>query len=122
MYRVVKYFTDLQDNGYAYNVGDKFPRDGMAVSNDRINQLISNANKQRTQLIKFVDEEEEDISISTPAPDDSPVAVEAQETFDEDSLSDMTTKEIVALAERRGYKITKIKKADVIDQFLTQQK
>ena len=31
-YRVIRFFTDLQDNGFAYNVGDKFPRDGKAVT------------------------------------------------------------------------------------------
>lgn len=33
-YRVIKYFTDLQDNGYAYKVGDLFPHKGFKVSED----------------------------------------------------------------------------------------
>lgn len=126
MYRVVSFFTDLQDNSYAYNVGDVFPRVGMTVSSDRINELRSAENKQHKQLIEYVDEEEGISIADEPQGDidsdfsyDSPI--EAQETFDEISLSDMTTKEIVALAERRGYKITKIKKSDVISQFLAQQ-
>lgn len=32
MYKVVKFFNDLQDNGYAYHVGDTFPHDGMEVT------------------------------------------------------------------------------------------
>lgn len=103
MYRVVRYFEDLQDNSHAYNVGDTFPREGMAVSEERLAELASNRNKQHTILIELVDE--------TP-----------QETFDEESLSDMTRTEILSLADRRGYKITKLRKADVIEQFLEQQR
>jgi len=39
MYEVIHYFTDLQDNEYPYNVGDIFPRDGLAVSEKRIKEL-----------------------------------------------------------------------------------
>jgi len=52
MYRVVKFFTDLQDNNHAYNVGDEFPREGMSVDIDRINLLLSGNNRQGTPLIK----------------------------------------------------------------------
>ena len=56
MYRVIKYFTDLQDSEYAYNVGDVFPRQGVAVSGERIAELAGSENKQRTPLIEAVDE------------------------------------------------------------------
>ena len=46
MYRVTKYFTDLQDNGYAYNEGDTFPRDGVTVTADRIKELSTSANRR----------------------------------------------------------------------------
>ena len=55
-YRVVRYFEDMQDNNHAYNTGDKFPRDGMSVSIDRINELASDQNKQHTVLIVKEDE------------------------------------------------------------------
>jgi hypothetical protein len=54
MYRVKAYFTDLQDNDYAYNVGDKFPRDGMAVTFDRIQELSGTQNKRGIALIEEV--------------------------------------------------------------------
>lgn len=57
MYRVKVYFTDLQDNDYAYNVGDKFPRDGMAVTFDRIKELSGTQNKRGIALIEEVREE-----------------------------------------------------------------
>lgn len=114
MYRVVRYFTDLQDNNYAYNAGDKFPRDGMVVSNERINELLSDKNKQCRQLIQYVDEFESEVA------DDSPVG-EVGKVYNEDDLSEMTTREIKEVADERGYKITKTAKADVISQFLAQQ-
>ena len=52
MYRVIRYFTDLQDNDHPYNVGDVFPRDGMTVTDERIAELAGSDNKQRTPLIK----------------------------------------------------------------------
>lgn len=114
MYRVVKFFADLQDGNHTYNVGDKFPRDGYTPSNDRINELLSSTNKQGTPVIKFVDEEDEVVKATEPADEET--------AYTEESLSEMTTKEIKALAEKRGYKITKNNKSDVIEQFLTQQR
>lgn len=51
-YRVIKFFTDLQDKGYAYNVGDEFPRHGHKVSEARIAELSTTANKQHEPLIE----------------------------------------------------------------------
>lgn len=55
MYKVIKYFTDLQDNGYAYNPGDVFPREGMKASKSRLEELSSGNNRQNTPLIKAVE-------------------------------------------------------------------
>ena len=38
-YKVIEYFTDLQDNDHEYNVGDLFPRDGKEVSEERLTEL-----------------------------------------------------------------------------------
>lgn len=51
MYKVIKYFNDLQDNGYAYNVGDSFPHEGMTVTKERIAELSGKENKQGVPLI-----------------------------------------------------------------------
>lgn len=55
MYRVIKFFTDKQDNGYAYNVGDIFPRNGFKVSEKRLAELLGNNNRQRTPMIEKVE-------------------------------------------------------------------
>ena len=59
MYKVIKSFTDLQDNNYKYDVGDTYPRKGLNVLQSRINELASNKNLQRTPLIEEVPDIEE---------------------------------------------------------------
>ena len=54
MYKVIKYFTDLQDNNYAYYVGDTFPRNGVEVCAERIAELSSDKNLQSVPLIEEV--------------------------------------------------------------------
>lgn len=54
MWKVVKYFTDLQDENYAYNVGDTYPRKGLNPSEERIAELSGSDNKQGVPLIKEV--------------------------------------------------------------------
>ena len=54
MYKVIKYFTDLQDNNYAYYVGDTFPRNGVEVVAERIAELSSDKNLQGVPLIEEV--------------------------------------------------------------------
>ena len=56
MYKVIKYFTDLQDNNYAYYVGDTFPRNGVEVGAERIAELSSDKNLQGVPLIEEVTE------------------------------------------------------------------
>lgn len=55
-YKVIRYFTDLQDNDHPYNTGDVYPRQGMTVTAERIAELSSAENRQHTPLIAPVDE------------------------------------------------------------------
>ena len=54
MYKVIKYFTDLQDNNYAYSVGDTFPHNGVEAGAERIAELASDKNLQGVPLIEEV--------------------------------------------------------------------
>ena len=54
MYRVIKSFTDLQDNNYAYYVGDTFPRNGVEAGAERVAELSSDKNLQGVPLIEEV--------------------------------------------------------------------
>lgn len=56
MYKVISYFTDLQDFNHPYKVGDIFPRLGMNVSEKRLKELSGSNNKQGKPLIEEVKE------------------------------------------------------------------
>lgn len=58
-YRVIKAFTDMQDNNFAYNVGDEFPRKGMSVLPSRIKELAGSKNRQGCPLIEEIPDVEE---------------------------------------------------------------
>lgn len=55
-YKVIHYFTDLQDFNHPYKVGDTFPRLGLKVSDKRLDELASGKNKQGKPLIEKVEE------------------------------------------------------------------
>ena len=57
MYKVVKYFIDLQDNNHPYNAGDVFPRSGVTATDERLAELAGSENKQGVPLIQLVEEE-----------------------------------------------------------------
>ena len=59
MYKVIKHFTDLQDNNFAYNVGDEYPRKGLSVLPSRIKELASDKNRQGCPLIEEITDVEE---------------------------------------------------------------
>jgi hypothetical protein len=56
MYKVVKDFTDLQDNNYVYHAGDEYPRVGAKPDAKRIDELGSKFNKRGEVLIEAVSE------------------------------------------------------------------
>ena len=60
MYRVIKHFVDLQDNNFAYNVGDEYPRKGMGVLPSRIRELATDKNRQGVPLIEEIPEKVEE--------------------------------------------------------------
>lgn len=57
MYRVINYFTDLHDKNHPYNVGDIFPREGVEVAKERLEELAGTKNKQGKALIEEVPDE-----------------------------------------------------------------
>lgn len=56
MYKVIKHFIDLHDSDHSYNEGDIFPREGVVVDKERIEELAGSNNKQHTPLIELVEE------------------------------------------------------------------
>lgn len=57
MYKVIKYFEDLQDNKHSYNVDDIYPREGLSPTSNRIKELASRKNKRGEPLIKKIENE-----------------------------------------------------------------
>ena len=60
MFRVIKHFTDMQDNDFSYQVGDEYPRKGMSVLPSRINELAGKKNRQGCPLIEEIPEKVEE--------------------------------------------------------------
>lgn len=54
-YRVIHHFTDLQDSNHPYYEGDTFPRSGLKVSDERLNELAGSQNKQGKPLIEWIE-------------------------------------------------------------------
>lgn len=69
MYKVIKFFHDLEDKKetksgtvyHAYNVGDVYPREGFKPSDGRIEELSGSENRQGEPLIELVEEVEEKV-------------------------------------------------------------
>ena len=64
-YKVIHFFTDLQDNNYQYKVGDLFPRLGLIVEDARLKQLSTPNNKRGKALIEFVEDKELELPFVT---------------------------------------------------------
>lgn len=64
-YRVIKKFTDLQDNNYVYDPKNPskntYPREGYTPSEKRIAELASDKNRQGTPLIEVPASAEVDV-------------------------------------------------------------
>ena len=54
-YKVIHHFMDLQDSNYPYYEGDTFPRSGLKVSDERLNELAGSQNKQGKPLIEWIE-------------------------------------------------------------------
>ena len=57
MYKALEHFRDLQDNGYSYDTGDIFPREGLKVEQSRLDELASDKNRRHRPMIRLVVEE-----------------------------------------------------------------
>lgn len=53
-YKVIRFFYDMQDAEHLYKVGDSYPREGVAVSDKRVAELLSNKNRLRQPVIAEV--------------------------------------------------------------------
>lgn len=75
-YEVIKKFTDLQDGNHVYNVGDTYPHEGYIPSEERIVELATDKNRQKTPLIAEILSEDVEIS----SEDTEEISEDAEET------------------------------------------
>ena len=61
MYRVVKAFSDSEDDRYVYWAGDEYPRKGYEPTAERIEGLLGTNNMQRVPLIAEEREEKPEV-------------------------------------------------------------
>lgn len=74
-YTVVRHFTDLLDNNHKYVEGDVYPRKGYTPSEERIAELSSENNKQKTVLIKAVESESAEIAETSAVEETEPTTI-----------------------------------------------
>lgn len=60
MFKVVQTFFDLTDGNMEYHPGDVFPRDGLEVSAERLEQLATSSNRLGCAVIEEVKEQQEE--------------------------------------------------------------
>lgn len=126
MYRVLRYFEDLQDGGYKYNAGDRYPRDGLSPSEGRIGELSGPSNKQGRPLIEIAEDVGDDPPAREPendpadsAPVSDPVTDEAadekkgKESLTREDIEKMPYFSLKSVASKNGIS-TDEKKADEI--------
>lgn len=89
-YRVIHFFTDLQDSNHPYNVGDVFPRIGMKVKEDRLKELSCDKNKQGKPLIEKIDDEVEQND-------------EEKKTYTKREINRMPLSELKKIAKSEGF-------------------
>lgn len=68
MYKVIVRFCDLQDGNHVYQPGDEYPRAGLQVEAERLQELASDRNRRKTPLIKEVTERRRRKNVDTGVP------------------------------------------------------
>ena len=76
MYTVVRHFSDLLDKNHKYLEGDVYPREGYTPSPERIAELSSENNKQKTVLIKAISEESSEVETVETSAEEEPTPQE----------------------------------------------
>lgn len=106
-YEVIRYFTDAQDNEYAYHEGDTYPRDGLSVSDARVKDLLSGNNFQKIPLIRRVENAQ---------PKKVKKAEEIVWTADE--INSMPYMKLKSVAKHNGIDVEEKKAADIRSELI----
>ena len=101
MYKVIHYFTDLQDFNHPYDVGDIYPRQGVSVTEERLKELSGSNNKQKKPLIKCIEAN--------------------QKTYTKTEINRMPASELKALAVEEGIKDAEEKSGTELKKLLIEK-
>lgn len=63
LYKVIVAFSDLEDNGHLYHIGDDYPRVGIKPKSERVEFLRTNKNLLGRPVIKAVKEGTKEVAI-----------------------------------------------------------
>lgn len=58
-YKVIRYFKDAKDNKKAYHPGEEYPREGLQVSKERLEELSTDKNCKGVPFIEAVPEKKQ---------------------------------------------------------------
>ena len=113
-YVVTRYFTDAQDNEYAYHEGDIYPREGHTVSEARLKDLLSGNNFQRIALIKRVEK------VETPKKKEIQEEVQDNENvvWTEDEINKMPFMKLKAIAKQNGIDVEDKKASEIREELI----
>jgi len=109
-YEVIRYFTDAQDNDYAYREGDTYPRDGLNVSDARIRDLLSGNNFQRVALIKRV--------LDKPAKKKNETKVEEPVSYTVEDVQKMPYMKLKSVAKQNGVEVKDKEASDIRSELI----
>lgn len=99
-WKVIHHFTDSQDSGYKYKVGDKFPRLGKTVSDERIKELSGRGNRQKMPVIEFVKDKAKQVEIVENVEE---VSVEKETVYTKTDINRMSVQDLRTLAMAQGF-------------------
>lgn len=114
-YKVIHFFTDLQDFSHPYHVGDTFPRHGMRVSEERLKELSGNNNRQHKPLIKMIEDEPLSFSDNEIEPEEKP----QKKQYTKTDINKMSKAELLEIAKNTGVEgADEMSRAELVEYLL----
>ena len=126
-YEVIRDFHDAQDSGHSYHVGDLYPRDGVAPSDQRIKDLLSENNFYEAAVIKpYTGEPKVEVKVEVPKekpkvemPEEEPEAEPKEDenagevAWTEEDINKMPFMKLKSVAKQNGVDVEDKKAAEI---------
>ncbi len=125
-YEVIRDFHDAQDAGHSYHAGDLYPRDGVAPSDQRIKDLLSENNFYNVAVIKPYNGEPKEVKVEVPKenpkvemPEEKPEAEPKEDenagevVWTEEDINKMPFMKLKSVAKQNGIDVEDKKAAEI---------